>query len=586
MFKNMHFKKKIFLSMLCVSYFTVFILSVVIYNIFQTDTKEKMIDSYILNVDLISNELEYIFSDMRYTANEVSSNSEFLTMISNYEAIENNSQTLSQKQAIENYLPQKANNYPIEFKSFVCTLDGNIFYSGAQEFFFGYNPEEILKEEWFLLSTYEKLNNSFFDSSEMFDNEENNSNFYVVRDITNVYTGGKIGVLRIGFDSEYIKYKLDEIVPVEYTSYILNDDGYVIYSSDSLLVGSYIEYDAQNSNEIIISSEISNTPWKLLISIPQRSLVVGIEQIFIGIFIVVLLCLILSSILAFFLSNSIIIPINKLIKKVKSIDKSGYANVEEFDDSIDEIQILEKTIDSMSSEIDNMMESLIKKEQEKTQAEVKFLRTQINPHFLHNTLKTLPQLVKEGRNEENTSIVSALTSILKESMVSTASMIKLSKEIELLRSYLVIMQIRYDYTFDFSIECQDSLSDILIPRLSLQPLLENAVFHGVDSKNPNYLYIKLQVKPYEGNRAHIQIIDNGKGIEKKRLKMINDLIEKSDITTQNEDSIGIPNVAKRLKFYYNNKNVDMYFESKNNKGTCVNLIIPIIKGGSDESFNS
>ncbi len=588
-FSKLHLRNKIFLCMLFVSYITLFATFTFVYLIFQQDTEDKMLDSYNLNISQLSDKLSYIFLDMRNIANTLSANEIILNDLQEYYETDNDLQQIFIRQHIEDNLPQKANNYSISLETLLFTTHGDIFYSGAQSYFRPYSTKEFLTQDWFLQSEYNSGNLGWMDSSQ-FENEATLSPyFYITRNLANPYNNTKLGTLRIGFNEAFIQHELHNVLGIPYTAYIVNNEGYVISGTDNETLGTVLNTDLNNAiaenktsfstngeNNFLITSQVVNTPWQIVFIVPSSTFQADTSQLLINLILIMLMGLVLSAILSYYLSSTIIKPINTLIEKVKQID-AGNLKIEIGELSQDEIGLLGRTISDMAMSIDKMMDHLMKKEREKNEAEMKFLRTQINPHFLHNTLKTLPYLVQQGRSEEMSSIVIALTRILKESMVGQATMIPLSKELDLLRDYLLIMQMRYNYSFDFSFETPEEFFNILIPRLSLQPIFENAILHAADLDNSTTLYLKLNIDYAEDDneKVHIKIIDNGCGITNERLDYINNVLLSKKLSDKNDkQSIGIPNIATRLNFYY--KNTYMRFESTLGEGTCVNLIIPII----------
>lgn len=587
MISGLSLKNKILICMLFISYTTILICTVPIYNIFQEDLESKMIDSYDIIVNQVCHNLSYVYLDMIQVANTLSSDDYILENLQLYDSTYNDIFKKDIQQNIENNIPQSANNYTLVLETIICTNGENLFYSGAQGFFHEYDIVDILNEDWFFNISSEYSHFGLMDSSQMFDKEENPANFYVVRTLTDRFTGRKVASFRMGFSNAFVRYKIENIVSDSTTSYIINSDGYILSSNSPDDIGTYLSIDIVSGlssgthfeigDSFVLHAPIQNTPWTVAVLVPSDSLNINTSHLAISIVLIVVASFFLASLLAYLLASSITIPVNTLIDKVKCIQVKGLNQTETAGEQQDEMVILTDVISHMTCQIDEMMDNLKEKEREKAEAEVKFLRTQITPHFLHNTLKTLPFLIKQGRNDENTSIITGLASLLKAGMSGDSSMIPLYTELALLRDYLVIMQIRYDYSFDFSIEECDDLADMLIPRLTLQPLLENAVFHGINELASEFLYIKLQIKYWEENNdyAHITILDNGRGIEQGKLLKINNIASGVDTEASDAQSIGIPNISKRLKYYY--KDYQMNFESQVGKGTSVNIIIPIIK---------
>ena len=236
--------------------------------------------------------------------------------------------------------------------------------------------------------------------------------------------------------------------------------------------------------------------------------------------------------------------------------------------SKDEVQILNEVFNNMIEDLkkSHMQKTLLEKE--KRNAEFKTLQSQINPHFLYNTLDTISWKALEYEDMEVYKMVSSLSDFFRISLSKGEDFIKLKDEVKHVKSYLDIQKIRYKNKLDFAIYLDERLRHAPIVKMILQPIVENSIFHGLKEKR-YFGEIKISILK-DKNCILINVFDNGVGIEKDKLNRINDNIKDSSY----EDSYGLFNINERLRLIYGEK----YFfkiRSKKNKFTLVTLKIPI-----------
>jgi len=206
--------------------------------------------------------------------------------------------------------------------------------------------------------------------------------------------------------------------------------------------------------------------------------------------------------------------------------------------------------------------------------ELKALQSQVNPHFIFNTLNMAARLGYLENARQTTEVIYSLASLLRYSIRNLDQFVSLKEEISYIEHYLYIQQIRYKDRIQAHMNIPESLQEFLIPVMSVQPIVENAIKHGLENKKEGGM---LDIKAFdEGNTINIDIIDNGVGMSPKRLEEINNpLHEKTGHTT----GLGISNVDLRFKRYFGPE-YGVTIESKQNAGTKVRLRFPkTMKGG-------
>ena len=210
-----------------------------------------------------------------------------------------------------------------------------------------------------------------------------------------------------------------------------------------------------------------------------------------------------------------------------------------------------------------------------------FLRAQINPHFLYNTLFSIQCMAELNKNEQAVKMIKAFIALLRKTLSTDRDLISLREELENTRSYLELERIRYSNIMDYEIEVSKELEACQVPALILQPIVENAIFHGLEAKASGGLIVVDVLK--DGDDLLINISDDGKGMDSRRLKEVRARIELD--ADEARKSIGLVNVSGRIKINFG-KEYGLTIDSEENIGTCVGLRLPIIKGTEYEDTYS
>lgn len=306
---------------------------------------------------------------------------------------------------------------------------------------------------------------------------------------------------------------------------------------------------------------IPNTQWKL-VGISFSNAISNLKkQLIESSLILALIVFILTLLVSIFVSKKISKPIIYLIGEIKKTDKKLY-KIKSLPQASSEIQILTKEYNNLIDRIFVLTEDIEKKEEQKRTYQVKALQSQINPHFLYNTLDTILWLVEFGENEKAIKVTKNLGMLLRNSLNIDEDFVKLDKEIEHAKNYLDIQKIRYDNKFTYEFIKKIQTSSLYVPKLILQPIIENAIYHGIrEKKSKSYIKIIVEKNP---EYLIIKIIDNGLGPKEK----------KENIPTK-LGGIGMENVNNRIKLLCGEKyNLKMQREKDE---TIVTYKLKIIK---------
>ena len=274
--------------------------------------------------------------------------------------------------------------------------------------------------------------------------------------------------------------------------------------------------------------------------------------------------------LSFIFSSSIANPISKLRKLMKKAE-AGDLSVS-FDVKYnDEIGQLGRSFNAMINEIRNLIEVVYKEQRSKREAELRTLQSQIKPHFLYNTLDTIHWMAKKYGAADVIQVISALTNLFRIGLSKGNEVIRLSEELEHVRSYLLIQKVRYEEMLEYEIAAEGDTGILYVQKLILQPLVENAIYHGIKAKRePGRIRITAAVK--EGVLV-MRVEDNGLGMEEAEVERIN-----AALHNESEERVGygIFNVNERIRLSYG-KEYGITLKSTRGQGTEVEIKHPVVK---------
>ncbi len=286
---------------------------------------------------------------------------------------------------------------------------------------------------------------------------------------------------------------------------------------------------------------------------------------------------------AWSLSKSIYTPIKKLHDVTTTITKNDLQALMT-SDNVDEITELGMSFNIMIGKIKELLDSKMKEQQELKKAELRALQAQINPHFLYNTLDTIIWMAEAKQTSQVVEIVSALSRFFRISLSKGMDWITIGEEVERTRSYLTIQKMRYRDILDFKIEVEEIVTEYTVLKLILQPLVENALYHGIKNKRQGGT---IWVRALRKNEAEIllEVEDNGIGFTPDKLAQLRAELDDDSGDIKLESGFGIGNVNKRIRLYYG-KPYGLSVRSGYNTGTCVTLLIPAKTEAASEEENS
>lgn len=267
------------------------------------------------------------------------------------------------------------------------------------------------------------------------------------------------------------------------------------------------------------------------------------------------------------LSNEITKPIKMLGKSMKVVETGNFNQVTFEVEYQNEIGHLTKSFQIMVTKIQNLIKQNMEEQETKRKSELRALQAQINPHFLYNTLDSIIWMAESGKNREVVQMTSSLSKLLRKSISNEKEIVTIESEIGYTKEYLTIQKMRYQDKLEYDISVAPEILQKTIVKLVLQPLVENAIYHGIKYEDrKGMLRITGEIA---GDAICIQVIDNGRGMEKETLQHILDPKEDGE-----KRAVGVANVHNRIQMHYG-KEYGLAYKSQIGVGTTVTVTLPI-----------
>ncbi|MEI2394954.1 cache domain-containing sensor histidine kinase [Paenibacillus phytohabitans] len=340
--------------------------------------------------------------------------------------------------------------------------------------------------------------------------------------------------------------------------------------------GSFVLQTAGPPWFIVHTSSLS-TGWKIIGMAPLQEIVAEANRIRQLIIVSVGLSIIFAITLNYLLTRRLTRPIQLLQHKMR-LTASGYLEAKVKPDGNDEIADLGQSFNIMVEQIKALLEQSIRKQQQLQKAELRTLQAQINPHFLYNTLDSIVWMAEAGNNDGVIRIVKALSGFFRLSLNKGRDWVLIRSELAHAQSYLIIQQMRYRDILEFKIEVAEELQGYPILNMTLQPLIENALYHGIKNKRGKGL-ISI-IGHTDANSIMLTVADNGIGIPGERLTLLREYIEhplQSEDTDTAQNGFGLQNVHQRLQLYFGDE-YGIRLDSSEGYGTQITVRIPKNRG--------
>lgn len=356
---------------------------------------------------------------------------------------------------------------------------------------------------------------------------------------------------------------------------IFDENNNVIFNSDKNTSGSEINYikdHLDKSNEqkfpmVMIKRDVQND-YKYGTIITQEKL--GVYKIKARITYISLGFIVMILIVTYFAINQYSSKLKNMMKNIEKLKQGKLDTRFNIKQEVDELDMIAISIDEMSESLQYNINKNYIAEVKQKQAEINALQSQIKPHFLYNTLEVIRMSALSSKNKEVAQMIYNLASMFRYSTYNNGSLVSIRDEIKHSKMYLSLCSTRYKGMLDYSIHVDDKYLDYLVPKFTIQPILENAINHGL-RKGFCDNYIKVTIKEID-EEIEISIKDNGNGMSEEAIRKIKDGLEKN---IQKPNSIGLMNINNRLKLNFG-KQYGIYINSRMNEGTTVSIKIPVL----------
>lgn len=329
------------------------------------------------------------------------------------------------------------------------------------------------------------------------------------------------------------------------------------------------EYGDKNDRSLLtMKKEYSRLSCSIVTQIPKFSVYRNSYILVFSIFAIGISTLILCLFVLFFTTKHFLLPLEKIITTVHALSQGDYS-ARVSSNLTDEIGVLSDQIDEMAENTQYLMKKIEDVSERKIEYEITYLQMQMRPHFLYNTLETLCGMITVHEYRSSIALIHDISQFYRAVLSDGNSIITLKKELEIAENYLKIMDTRYHNQFDYRIRVQNSIMDCTIPKLTLQPLLENSVIHGFVSES-RFGTIDITGEKKDGE-IWLCVQDNGIGMsEQTKQSLSGSSFEDTRI------SFGIRSVEERLRLYLGDS-CRLTVESWLNTGTKICLIFPDIR---------
>lgn len=371
--------------------------------------------------------------------------------------------------------------------------------------------------------------------------------------------------------------------------YLIDGDGEIIYHPRQQLIyaglleennrtaagyedGSHAETFGGAKRQVTVKT-VGYTGWKLVGVVPADNIWDNYGQLLLFFLFVVLFSIFLLVFVNLHLSERISVPIKTLERAVKELE----AGREEVDIDVSgpyEIEHLGHSIRSMVSTMRHLMDDIIEQEAQKRRSELDVLQSQINPHFLYNTLDSVVWMTENGRTDEAILMVTSLARFFRISLSRGSNIIPIADELEHARHYLTIQKMRYKNKFSAVIAAEDGVEGLYTIKLIVQPILENAIYHGMAyADGDGEIAVRAR---RDGEDVVIEVADNGPGMPEETVERLLDQSYAAAPGTKGS-GIGLRNVHQRIRLTFGEE-YGLAIHSEPDAGTTVCIRLPVLEG--------
>ena len=562
-FLSLGLREKIQFLFLCTMIVCILFCSGIFYLILENQMQQSIADKEISNRTAISNNLD---STMK-SINSISRLTMLRSTVRTFLLAESNStpRTRNAIQEIHDIL----NTFNLSCNVVILRMDGQYLNTGPGITYV--NTGKIFETEW--LDEVMAQKGNYVIKAGTRDAFRSNIGEMVsfVRVINDINTQKPIGILAINLPSRFFEQAYEGLSG-ETSHFALYDtsgrlickDNESTFSSlnpenllqntreetDKLFYKSIFTCDTLGDSHFILASRLEV---RILDGLPAKLLV----ALIIGAFILLAFMWLINT----YIAKNVIYPIQRLVDSMAEV-QNGWLHRVSMNVNDDEIGLLKNSYNAMLIEINQLIEELLQKEKTLRMAELDALQEQMKPHFLYNTLDMIRYMALENRTDEVYNMLETLGNFYRRFLSKGSTDLSLGEEIEIVKSYLTLQRTRFEDIFTDEYEIEEGLSSIRVPRLILQPLVENSIYHGIRPKGEHGV-IRVTVKRQE-NFLFLSIYDNGIGMSAHQRELL--------FSGKDSRSFGFQGTIERIRYYYKTEDV---FEIHSTEGEYCEIVLKL-----------
>lgn len=562
-FLSLGLRKKIQFLFLCTMIVCILFCSGIFYLILENQMQQSIDDKEISNRTAISNNLD---STMK-SINSISRLTMLRSTVRTFLLAESNStpRTRNALQEIHDIL----NTFNLSCNVVILRMDGQCLNTGPGITYV--NTGKIFETEWLNEVMAQKGNYVIKAGTRGAFRSNIGEMVSFVRVINDINTQKPIGILAINLPSRFFEQAYEGLSG-ETSHFALYDtsgrlickDNESTFSSlnpenllqntreetDKLFYKSIFTCDTLGDSHFILASRLEV---RILDGLPAKLLV----ALIIGAFILLAFMWLINT----YIAKNVIYPIQRLVDSMAEV-QNGWLHRVSMNVNDDEIGLLKNSYNAMLIEINQLIEELLQKEKTLRMAELDALQEQMKPHFLYNTLDMIRYMALENRTDEVYNMLETLGNFYRRFLSKGSTDLSLGEEIEIVKSYLTLQRTRFEDIFTDEYEIEEGLSSIRVPRLILQPLVENSIYHGIRPKGEHGV-IRVTVKRQE-DFLFLSIYDNGIGMSAHQRELL--------FSGKDSRSFGFQGTIERIRYYYKTEDV---FEIHSTEGEYCEIILKL-----------
>lgn len=562
-FLSLGLRKKIQFLFLCTMIVCILFCSGIFYLILENQMQQSIADKEISNRTAISNNLD---STMK-SINSISRLTMLRSTVRTFLLAESNStpRTRNALQEIHDIL----NTFNLSCNVVILRMDGQCLNTGPGITYV--NTGKIFETEWLNEVMAQKGNYVIKAGTRGAFRSNIGEMVSFVRVINDINTQKPIGILAINLPSRFFEQAYEGLSG-ETSHFALYDtsgrlickDNESTFSSlnpenllqntreetDKLFYKSIFTCDTLGDSHFILASRLEV---RILDGLPAKLLV----ALIIGAFILLAFMWLINT----YIAKNVIYPIQRLVDSMAEV-QNGWLHRVSMNVNDDEIGLLKNSYNAMLIEINQLIEELLQKEKTLRMAELDALQEQMKPHFLYNTLDMIRYMALENRTDEVYNMLETLGNFYRRFLSKGSTDLSLGEEIEIVKSYLTLQRTRFEDIFTDEYEIEEGLSSIRVPRLILQPLVENSIYHGIRPKGEHGV-IRVTVKHQE-DFLFLSIYDNGIGMSAHQRELL--------FSGKDSRSFGFQGTIERIRYYYKTEDV---FEIHSTEGEYCEIILKL-----------